>query len=511
MGRGKSTRFNCCIYSWKRKHYGRFSLPSSLRLHRMGAESRCLRFCHSKMGNSSHRSNGNPTKLKSDTFLFKGSIPTSRGSGCPSSGLGGGTLLHLSTPSNDIPSASQDNEVRSQRDSYPTRLATSTLVPPSQETDVSTTSSSQKQAGLACAGTSGPSFSSSSQSQGMEVERRGLVNLGVSTRVVSTLMKARKVTTSSQYYKIWDRFVCRAQRSKYDPFQPSTNDILEFLQSGLDRGLSWSSLRVQVSALSAVLNIKWAEDPLVVRFLAAAKRIHPPFKNRAPPWDLPLVLRALSRKPFSPMENISLWHLTLKTALLVAVTSARRISELRALSCEPPFTVFYPEKVVLRTMPDFLPKVVSSFHLNEPINLPSFHPESSTSNEELFRNLDVRDCLETYIIRTQPIREAKNLFVVPAGSYKGQAATTRTIGRWIVIAIVTAYKEQGSPMPEGVRAHSTRGMATSWAAAAQAAPESICKAATWSSSNTFLRHYRLDVLSYNESLFGQKVLQAASS
>lgn len=59
---------------------------------------------------------------------------------------------------------------------------------------------------------------------------------------------------------------------------PSVSNILEFLQQGLDNGLAYNSLKVQISALSAMTNSRWALDP-VIRFLKAAIKIKPPHKS----------------------------------------------------------------------------------------------------------------------------------------------------------------------------------------------------------------------------------------
>ncbi len=48
-------------------------------------------------------------------------------------------------------------------------------------------------------------------------------------------------------------------------------------------------------------------------------------------------------------------------------------------------------------------------------------------------------------------------------------------------------------MPLGVRAHSTRGVASSWALARGASIADICKAAGWSTPNTFARFYNLRI------------------
>lgn len=56
-----------------------------------------------------------------------------------------------------------------------------------------------------------------------------------------------------------------------------------------------------------------------------------------------------------------------------------------------------------------------------------------------------------------------------------------------------AYQTKGSQPPEGLRTHSTRGMATSWALFRGVSVEDLCNAANWASGNTFVRVYRLDV------------------
>ncbi|KAM4721714.1 uncharacterized protein C3orf49 homolog [Rhinophrynus dorsalis] len=73
-----------------------------------------------------------------------------------------------------------------------------------------------------------------------------------------------------------------------------------------------------------------------------------------------------------------------------------------------------------------------------------------------------------------------------------------------------AYLEAGKTPPKNLKAHSTRAMAASWASKAAVAPDEICKAATWSSMNTFIRHYQLDVQASVDAKFGRTILQAAT-
>lgn len=70
----------------------------------------------------------------------------------------------------------------------------------------------------------------------------------------------------------------------------------------------------------------------------------------------PICAIALGRSQMDDGENF-----------LLAIASARRVSDLGALSCHPHFLVFHPDTAVLRTRSGYLPKVVSKFHLNEEI------------------------------------------------------------------------------------------------------------------------------------------------
>ena len=56
-----------------------------------------------------------------------------------------------------------------------------------------------------------------------------------------------------------------------------------------------------------------------------------------------------------------------------------------------------------------------------------------------------------------------------------------------------AYRAKGKDSPGAVRAHSTRGVAASWAAFRGVPIQTVCAAAGWASSHTFVKHYRLDV------------------
>ncbi|KAK0143362.1 hypothetical protein N1851_018509 [Merluccius polli] len=124
--------------------------------------------------------------------------------------------------------------------------------------------------------------------------------------------------------------------------------VLAFLQSRLDAGLAASTIKVYVAAISAQHNrvdgVTVGSHTLVTRFLKGAQRLRPPLRNPVPRWDLPLVLGALSRPPFEPLQDLGLDVLSMKTAFLLAIASARRLqcgpASSGGLGCAPyPFAV----------------------------------------------------------------------------------------------------------------------------------------------------------------------------
>ncbi len=142
--------------------------------------------------------------------------------------------------------------------------------------------------------------------------------------------------------------------------------VLSFLQELLDKGRSHSTLKVFVAAIAAfhapIAGQSVGRDNSVVRFLKGARRLNPPRPLTVPTWDLPTVLRALKGPPFEPLQSTDLRSLSLKTALLLALASVKRVGDLQALSTSPACLEFGPNdsKVVLKPRHGYVPKVLST-------------------------------------------------------------------------------------------------------------------------------------------------------
>ncbi|XP_058021205.1 uncharacterized protein LOC131189221 isoform X1 [Ahaetulla prasina] len=302
----------------------------------------------------------------------------------------------------------------------------------------------------------------------LAVVRRLLREVDVSPRIIRTLQSARRASTNRIYDATWARFASWCSKRNLAPTEASTSRILDFLQDGLDAGLSPNTLRRQV-ALASIRVCRargsLSQVPLIWEFLRAASNLRPPTLHRYPSWDLSRVLNALTKPPFEPLREVGLKFLTYKVVFLVAITSAHRISELAALSSRPDLCVFHTDRVVLRLDPTFVPKINTPFHRAQELVLPNFCPNPSHALERSWHTLDVCRALQIYLKRTSPIRRSEARFVSFQPISLGQKVSSPTLGRWLRASIATAYSSQALPIPRHITAHSTRSASTSaaWA------------------------------------------------
>lgn len=301
-----------------------------------------------------------------------------------------------------------------------------------------------------------------------------------------------------QYNNRWKLFSSWCKGRSEDPVHCSLPTILEFLQSLLGKGRTPSTLKVYVAAISChhamIGNATVGSHNLVSLFLKGAQRLNPPSALRTPAWELDLVLDTLCGPPFEPLARAELKWLSYKTAFLLAITSAKRVSELHALSVSNTCMRWNPDGSGVTLWPNvaFLPKVLSTSHLNQPIRLAQFNPPPGERTDRLERLCPVR-ALRAYVGATTSIRRSEQLFICHGDRNRGQALSKQRLSHWIVDVISHAYEASNRPMPPGIRCHSTRSVSTSRAALRGVPLEDICAAASWAAPGTFARYYRINV------------------
>ena len=89
------------------------------------------------------------------------------------------------------------------------------------------------------------------------------------------------------------------------------------------------------------------EHPLICRCMKGTRCVLRVSKSVVPNWDLALVLDALTGAPFEPLERVDMRFLSLKAALLLALVTAKRVSDLHALSVHSECTQFSDGKVTI--------------------------------------------------------------------------------------------------------------------------------------------------------------------
>ncbi len=319
---------------------------------------------------------------------------------------------------------------------------------------------------------------------------------GLPPAVVNTITSARALSTRQAYRLKWNLFVDWCSPRREDPRRCPIAVVLSFLQDGLERRLSPSTLKVYVAAIAAhhdaVDGKSLGKHDLVIRFLRGARRLNPQRPHLVPSWDLPSVLSALRGAPFEPLQSVELTFLSLKTVLLSALATVKSVGDLQAFSVDDSCLEFGPadSHVVLRPRPGYVPKVPTMPFRDQVVNLQALPREEADPAIALL--CPVR-ALRIYVDRTQSFRTSDQLFVCFGGQQKGRAVSKQRLAHWIVEAIVLAYQARRLPCPLGVRAHSTRGVASSWALARGASIADICKAAGWATPNTFARFYNLRI------------------
>ncbi len=330
---------------------------------------------------------------------------------------------------------------------------------------------------------------------------------GLPPAVAETIIQARAPSTRQTYALKWSLFMNWCSSRREDPRKCTTGVVLSFLQERLERRLSPSTLKVYVAAIAAhhdaVDSRSLGKHDLIVRFLKGARRMNPSRSSLVPSWDLSIVLTGLQRGPFEPLDSVELKFLSLKTALLTALTSIKQVGDLQAFSVSEECLVFGPvySHVVLRPRLGYVPKVPTTPFRDQVVNLQALPSEEADPALGLL--CPVR-ALCIYVDSTRSFRSSEQLFVCHVGQQKGKAVSKQRLAHWIVEVVALAYQSQGEPCPLGLRAHSTRSVATSHGLAHGASLADICRAAGWATPNTFARFYSLRVVPVSSRVLGNR-------
>ena len=324
--------------------------------------------------------------------------------------------------------------------------------------------------------------------------------MGLRPGVINTILQARAPATVRSYARKWQGFATWCN-GRFDPFSCPVEKVLEYLQSLVEYGRAASTIRAYAAAITAchdgwpgytVLTHRYGKQ-----FFKGIKRGRPAARPSVPQWDLPLVLDALCEPPFEPLSQASIKWVTIKTALLLALTSAKRSSDLCALSVQADCLILTGDnrKAVLRPNPALHPKVMRKSLKNDTLELRAFHPPPHGQGEERQHRLCPVRALGHYVKCTEKFRSTNQLLVCFGGKERGGPVSVQRVAQWLCEGIAKAYELAGREPPGVLNAHSTRGTSTSVALLRGVSVDEILDSANWASPNVFIQHYLMDVAS----------------
>ena len=337
----------------------------------------------------------------------------------------------------------------------------------------------------------------------MATLKRFAIQAGFSPAVAGQLIFSRRLSTRLNYQARWVTYRKWCKDFHHRSSSPSIAKIADFLTYMFKtKGAALSTIKGYRAMLAAVFKFPLPEissspvlKDLVRSFeISAPRPIFPP-----PPWDLDKVLEFLSGPPFEPLARASFLDKTKKALFLLAMATAKRVSELQALS----FSVsFQGEDLVLYYDPFFRAKTESVINpLPRSVVVPSLSDFAG----------DLPERLHCPVRAVKYLRKAARsasfipprLFVSPKNPKRSMSKNAMSFYLRHLIIDSGAVSSARPP-----RAHDIRGIATSLNYYSNLSLTSLMQVATWKSKRVFASRYLKEVSATQDNIqqFGPLVI-----
>ena len=243
------------------------------------------------------------------------------------------------------------------------------------------------------------------------------------------------------------------------------------------------------SMLSAVFRSVLSEisTSAVLHDLLRSFRVEAPIRSVTPPsWDLLKVLEFLKSPVFEPLHQASLHDLTQKTLFLTALASAKRVSELQALSRTVSFS---SSAAAVSYVPEFIAKTESAVRPRPRTFAIQSLSDFAAGLPDKMLLCPVR-AISEYVARTLSfVNRPWRLFV----SSRTPSRAMSKNGISYLLREVIVHSGASSNDVAAPKAHSIRGIVTSSAFFKNWSLASVLEAASWRSNTVFTSFYLKDV------------------
>ncbi|XP_068201627.1 uncharacterized protein [Palaemon carinicauda] len=329
---------------------------------------------------------------------------------------------------------------------------------------------------------------SGAEASRVEVIKRLLRKEGFSDKTADRMSGYLRRSSCVVYQAKWTTFVKWCATQNLQPLDLAVHNIPDFLvHLRDDLGVSIPAIKGVRAALGQVFQLKGINlgtSRHISMHIRSFEQACDPRTSRVPQWDVAKVLNVLSCPPYEPLKDVLDKDLTLKAIFLLALASAKRVSELHGLSFEVSHSKgwkFFPEFVAKTQNPAIADPRFEEF------SIPAI-PRSDNLSDLLL--CPVRT-IRKYLSRTAKLRPVVKSLFVSTGLVK-KAVSKNTISFWLRQVIRRAYENEGSTVPGTPRPHDIRGLSTSLAFGTNMAVSQILRAGTWARQSTFTAHYLKD-------------------
>ena len=302
----------------------------------------------------------------------------------------------------------------------------------------------------------------------------GLTDVSDTTNLI--LQASLRDSTKKKYNSYHKRWIQYCQDNDVNPITPNIANVLEFLSSLFDKGLSYSAINAAKSALSHSILIppykKLSDHPLIAQYGKGVYNLRPPKPKLQFVWDVKIVFDYLQAKGTN--EKLQIKELSQKLLILLLLLGGQRMNSIFNFDTDNMFintecAVFNPSKVLKHSQPGN--------------KLDQFTYRSFPQKE-----LCVVECLKEYVARRELKvgKEITKLFISLSAPYHG--VSIDTLRRWIYDLF------SGSELLKTFTPHSCRSAATSKAKKLNVDMEEILKQGCWKNMKTFKKYYDKEII-----------------
>lgn len=443
------------------------------------------------LGNSHVRPVRNEGKPQTTSLLLSCSRPGSISGGCHAPGLVGS--LPLCFPSLQDAGRSPEKVSSTQRcvnDPYSSMVARKIMVSRAtgESSGLAKEVAIQTRPSVPVAQQKVPQEPVRSKSDRVQTLERLYRRRGFSRRVAQAMARSTRPSSTKVYQAKWKRFREWCSESGVSSTSTTLSQVADFLLFlHKEKKLAVSTIKGYRSMLAAIFRnrgIDLSSDKDIAELLKSFATTKGK-SLRVPHWNLDVVLKWLTSKSFEPLSSCSVRNLTKKTLFLLALASAKRVSEIHALDKRVGFCA---DKAVVSFTLGFLAKNENpSNPWPREFPIPSL---SSLSGRETERLLCPVRALKFYLDRTRSVRGTHDFLWCSTKNPKNPLSKNG-IAFLLKELIQEAHKELRDvdfPLVK-VRPHEIRAIATSLAFKKNMALKDILSSTYWRCSSVFASHY----------------------